>query len=296
MSIGKPGSLKSDAGTPVEIGIVLLNWNGWRDTVKCLESLEKLTYKETQIIVVDNASTDGSVAEIRKKYPLLEIVESAENVGFGAGNNIGIKLLLERGCSYIWLLNTDAVVEEETLAELVAVAESDSRIAATGSVIFDMDSDRRVQAWGGAKLNLWTGMFWHFQSRVPAERLDYLVGASMLCRADAFKRAGLFDEGFFLTWEDADLCFRFRKADMILAVADKSYIWHRKSSSTGGTSAASDRWFYPSAARFFRKHAPFPLLPFSVWISAAVIRRLLTLRFREAAIVLSAVPGFFRSL
>lgn len=275
------------------VGIMLLNWNGWEDTLRCLDSLKNINYRNFTVLLVDNGSTDGSVDRIREAYPELLIIENKKNLGFAAGNNVGIKRFVNSECDYIWLLNTDAVVEENTLSELVASAELDGGAAAVGAVVYHMDSPGKVQAWGGARVNMLFGCFRHHKHPVQPRRLSYLVGASMLCRAEALIKEGMFDEGFFLTWEDVDLCFRFRKAGWRLRVAPLAHVWHRKSSSTGGTSAASDMYFYPSAGRFFKKHAVLPFLPFMCWIAAAVLRRVLTFRFKEAGIVLSAVPGFF---
>ncbi len=87
--------------------IIVLNWNGWRDTVKCLTSLERLTYRNFRVFVVDNDSTDDSVSQIRHAFPNVAIIEAEKNLGFAAGCNLGIRQALQEDAEYVWLLNND---------------------------------------------------------------------------------------------------------------------------------------------------------------------------------------------
>jgi len=91
--------------------IVVLNWNGWKDTLACVVSLQQLDYTDCCILVVDNGSTDGSVGIIRKAMPELEIIETGSNLGFGGGCNAGIRLAMDRGAEFVWLVNSDATVD-----------------------------------------------------------------------------------------------------------------------------------------------------------------------------------------
>src|SRR5215472_8148560 len=106
---------------PVEIKVVrqvyilLHNWNNWKDTSDCLASLQALDSDNWKVLVLDNGSTDGSVQRIRDRFPEVEIVELGENLGFTKGNNAGIRLALERGADYVWLLNNDTVVDPKAL-------------------------------------------------------------------------------------------------------------------------------------------------------------------------------------
>src|ERR1700756_3033913 len=99
----------------LRVFILLLNWNNWKDTNECLNSLERLDYDEWEVIVLDNGSTDGSVERIREKFPEVEIIQLKANLGFSAGNNAGIRVALERGAEYVWLLNNDTTVSPKAL-------------------------------------------------------------------------------------------------------------------------------------------------------------------------------------
>jgi GT2 family glycosyltransferase len=239
---------------------VLVNWNGWPDTDHCLRSLRNLNYPNNHVVVIDNASTDDSVLQIRKSQPEVRIVESHRNGGFGAGCNIGISLALEERANYIWLLNNDAQAAPDALAAMIQVAEADPRMGAIGSVIYDLDRDT-IQTWGGGRITWW-GASKHFISPRAADRLDYISGASLLLRAAAVREIGLFDEDFFMYWEDTDLCFRLRKDGWKLAVAENAKISHKMCGSTGRGSPLMHEHKLNSYVRFFRKHYRFarPLL------------------------------------
>lgn len=111
---------------PPIVAIIILNWNGLRDTLECLESLAMITYPNYELIVVDNGSTDGSAACLRARYPDIAIIENKENLGFAEGNNVGKHALAKR-THYVLLLNNDTIVAPAFLDALVTVAESEPR-------------------------------------------------------------------------------------------------------------------------------------------------------------------------
>jgi GT2 family glycosyltransferase len=268
----------------MRVATVLLNWNSWRDTVACLRSLESLDCAQTPL-VIDNGSTNDSVDRIRESCPGVEIVALGANLGFGAGCNAGIRRALAMGAEFIWLLNNDTVVEPGSLGALVGRMKSDSGIGAAGSVICEMDAPERVQVWGGARIRMLLGETQRNTKPVPAAELHCISGASCLLRAEAVYSAGLFDEGFFMYWEDADLGFRLRRAGWKLAVAEDSRILHKGCASLGRRSATLDVWNNRSAARFFRRYSGFPALPLIIGGAYRIARRLALGDFRRAAAV-----------
>src|SRR5664279_2479168 len=96
--------------------IILLNWNGWQDTIACVESCRKLSYPNFRILIVDNGSTDNSEAILRERLPDIELLQTGANLGFAGGNNVGIRHALAQGADYVWLLNNDTVVDAEALS------------------------------------------------------------------------------------------------------------------------------------------------------------------------------------
>jgi GT2 family glycosyltransferase len=273
------------------VAIVILNWNGWPDTVLCLASLQKLEYSNCHALVVDNGSTDDSAARIREQYPEVEVIELGRNVGFAAGCNAGIARAMRQHADHIWLLNNDTTVDFNALRSLVDKAESSPEIGAVGSAIYFADQPDRLQAWGGGKITFWLGRSRHFLKPVPDDRIDFITGASLLLSATASEELGPLDENFFMYWEDADYCFRLRRAGWKLAVAGDSKVWHKGSASVGPKSARMDAYFNASAARFFHAHAPVPA--FTLWTGVAlrILKRIFAGDWDRARAVWQSVRG-----
>ncbi|MEO7106180.1 MAG: glycosyltransferase family 2 protein, partial [Rhodoferax sp.] len=188
------------------VAIVVLNWNGWRDTRACIASLQALVYCNFNILLVDNGSTDDSVAQFEQALPSIELVQTGANLGFGGGCNVGIQHALDHGADYIWLINSDATVDPGALTAMVQMANEQPALGAVGSLLFDAERKAQLQLWGGGRVNLWLGRSVH---RLEPGRLDFVSGASVLLRRAALAQVGLFDaERFFMYWEDTDLGFR----------------------------------------------------------------------------------------
>src|ERR1044071_5774571 len=128
------------------IGIVLVNFNGYSDTKRCLESLETMTYPNTEIIVVDNGSADGSGERLRNEFPSVTHIRSEENTGFTGGNNIGIEHSMQNGCDHVLLLNNKTIITPGFLEPLVERLESDPKIAAVSGKIYYTPEKRKGQS------------------------------------------------------------------------------------------------------------------------------------------------------
>jgi GT2 family glycosyltransferase len=251
-----------------KVSTIVLNWNNFGDTSSCLSSLQLLNYSNNSVLLIDNGSSDDSAARLRAEYPGAHILETGRNLGFAGGCNFGIRQALMEGADYVWLLNNDTTVDREALRTLVEKATTDSRVAAVGSAVYFMDDPQRIQVWGGGYIDFVLGRSRHFLRRVPDAKIEFLTGASMLISRQAIEAIGLFDEGFFMYWEDADYCFRLRRAGWQLAVAAESKVWHKGSTFVGQGSVNSYRYFNASAARFFRSHASLPF--FSFWLGSVL--------------------------
>ena len=270
------------------VAIVVLNWNGWRDTLACIASLKKLSYPNVELIVVDNGSSDGSQNQIEAHVPGLKVLQTGSNLGFGGGCNAGIRRALAQGADYVWLINSDATVSAGALTEMVRLADGQALLGAVGSVVYEVDEPDRIQLWGGGQVNLWTGVSRH---QVSPGQLDFVSGASILLRREAVEQVGLFeDQIFFMYWEDSDLGFRLRQAGWRLGVAEKSRVWHKLSASLGQGSRQLDVYFTQSGVRFLRRYSPVPRLSILMMVGRMVAKRLLLAEFGRARSVLS---GYF---
>lgn len=292
------------ASSAPSVHVIVVNYNGWQHAEKCLASLARSEYPALRVLVVDNGSTDGSVARLRERFPELDILEIEHNVGFTAANNAGARRALAARPDYLWFLNNDTTVDSRALCELVAVAEADAGVGAAASVLYHMRDPNAVQAWGGGFVRLWGGTADMYLAPVPAARLHFLAGTSLLVRRAAIERVGLLDERYFMYWEDTDFCFRLRGAGWRLAVADRSKVWHYGSASMGENTRAQkspefELRFTQSAVRFFRQYAPIPPVPLVAGIGVHLAKRVLRGQWpRARAIVrggLAALRGTSRA-
>lgn len=214
-----------------KVFIIVLNWNGYKDTIQCIESLQKITYANYKILLVDNGSTDGSQQILKDKFPHLPLIENTKNLGFATGNNIGINLALEENADYVLLLNNDTIVDEDFLGELVAYAEANKDVAALNPKIYYYDSPDKVW-FDGSKVNLWTGTFKHIHSdnqNGEALEVGYAVGCALLMRTAVIREIGLLDDNFFAFCEDVDWSIRAKKQGYRCVCVPKSKIWHKVS-------------------------------------------------------------------
>ena len=244
-------------GSP-PVAVVVLNWNGWPDAIECLQAVARLDYEPRRTVVVDNGSTDDSVARIREAFPDVELIETGANLGFAGGCNAGIREAIRGGAAFVWVLNNDTRPEPGALRAAVNEAIRDGSVGIVGSVLRRMDGSGRVEAWGGGSINRWvlTTRQWTEPHR---ERPDHILGASMLLRRELLADVGLFDEGFFFYFEDTDLSRRATARGWKLAVARDSVVFHRGGATVHGKglarSDAFERQHVRGSGRFIGKHA-----------------------------------------
>ncbi len=233
-----------------------LNWNAWEETADCIRSLLAQDYPNLHVRVIDNGSDDDSVTRLRAGFPGLDLVENGWDLGYAAGQNAGIRRALEENADYVLLLNNDLKLEPDAVSEMVAVAERSPAVGAVSVVMRYREAADGIQFWGGGRLIWWRGKL--INCHRPGERLDYLSAACLLLRIKAVREIGLFDERFFLYWEDVDYSVRLSRGGWRLAVADRAGVRHRGSASYGNRSAARDGFIAESTVRFLRKHLRFP--------------------------------------
>jgi GT2 family glycosyltransferase len=260
-----------------KVNIIILNWNGWADTINCLHSIQDTASIACfKIIIIDNGSTDDSITRIKEAYPDVELIQNDKNLGFGGGCNVGLLRSINDNVDFVWLLNNDTTVNSESLQELVNIADTDLQIGIVGSVIYCMENVKAIQTWGGGYINFWTGSVKHIHNKKIASKLQYITGASMLIRTSALREVGMFDDfSYFMYWEDADLCFRFVKNGWRLAVAEKSRILHKESASFINNHHLLVRYFNRSAVIFFCKFYRFCFIPVLTGLSGRLMKRLI---------------------
>lgn len=246
--------------------IIILNWNGWRDTLACVESCRQLTWPNFRIVIVDNSSSDGSEVILREQLQDVEIIQSGANLGFSGGNNVGIRLALTAGAKYIWLLNNDTEVAPESLTELVEVMECAPEAGMASSKIYLHSDPKRLDFAGGLwekgrlrRRLLGANQVDHGQYDEPAERRS-VSGCSLLVSSRMVQHVGLMDESYFLYWEDTEWCARAQQKGYAILFAPKAHVWHKVSASTKKNSFTQHYYFTRNGFFFLWSHDPL-LLP-----------------------------------
>jgi GT2 family glycosyltransferase len=222
------------------VTVIIPHWNGEGILRRCLLSLRRTRGVRFRTLVVDNGSTDGSAAMVRREFPEAGLVQSTENLGFAGGCNLGIR---NAATPYVALLNNDAEVEPDWLRPLVAAADADEKLAAVAPKMLSVDRRDRFDYSGaaGGELDLFGFPFCRGRifDAVEEDRGQYddggpvfwATGAACLLRMAALHRTGLLDESFFAHMEEIDLAWRLRAAGYGVAVVPSAVVRHR----SGGT-------------------------------------------------------------
>lgn len=211
---------------------VILNTNRRDDTLACLDSLERNTYTNHHIIVLDNASSDGSVEAIRARFPKVEIIPLTSNRGYAGNNNVGIRAALEQGADWVFVLNEDTILDANCLERLVAVGESDARIGIVGPMVYHYDEPTVIQSAGGRLGRAWESQ--HIaqnepdteQFRAPHD-VDWISGCAILVRRQVIEQVGMLDERFFYYWEETEWCLRSSQAGWRITHVPQAKLWHK---------------------------------------------------------------------
>ncbi len=254
-----------------KVYLIILNWNGYKDTCDCLDSLQRLSFSHFQIVVVDNASSDNSLDNIdawakqnnletvrldrayaenfmEAPYAVIHssdlkrsivLIQTGENFGFSGGNNAGIRYALTMGAEYIWILNNDTIVDPECIDPLVESMESDGKVGIAGSCVAYYDRPNVVQT-AGMKIRLHNLKISHHgqgklitDSSVSQQReVDCVPACSMLVRSKLIRDIGLMDEDYFMYHEDVDWQVRAKRAGWKVIYVPGSKILHKCGRST----------------------------------------------------------------
>ena len=213
------------------VTIVVLNWNGGETTRACLRSLADIAYPNVSIIVVDNASIDGSTEELARN-PAIDLIRNSQNLGFTGGVNTGIRLAMERGADYVWLLNSDATTGPDVLGQLVAAAATDSRIGLVSPVFHNPEPPHTPEFVLGCfdPIALTAS-----QTTNPAKALQWrqqhpnrivLLGTALLIRRALIERIGVLDASFFAYVEDVDYSLRAIAAGFRNVAVPDAIVYH----------------------------------------------------------------------
>lgn len=296
-----------------KVAIITVNWNGWQDTLECLDSLTKITYPNYETIVVDNGSTNDSVErlktkkqELEKKNETFTLIENKENLGFAGGNNVAIKRALENSADYVLLLNNDTLVSPDFLDKLVETGESNAQYGVLGPKIYYATEKDRI--WFGGGYFSWLGGGRHLEyekidsAHVEEEtkETDYITGCSVLIKREVLEKIGLLNDDFFIYYEDTEYSLRARKNGWKVIYVPRAHIWHKISRSTKPETNANVFYYHiRNALLLSRLHAPVYILPgIYLWsvlcYSKQIIKPLFAPSKREIAkMIMRGIEDFY---
>lgn len=262
--------------TAPRVAAMVVNYNGKDVTLAAVRSLRAMDYPAFDVVVFDNASTDGSVEALAAAFPGLALARTEINRGSSGGYNLAMRWALERGYDFVLLLNNDIEVEPEMLTEMVRVALGDGRIGAVGPKCY-LHADRSRLWSAGGELR--------FRESITRERgygaidrgqfdrdgeVDYVNGCAILIRAVAAREAGLWDDVFHICVDDADFCTRLKQRGWRCFFAHRAVLYHRVAYTTGGYKPARNFEFGRSSAIYARRYAgPFDWLTFLGFLLAS---------------------------
>lgn len=263
--------------------ISLLNFNGKKNTLECLESLKNIKRDNFRLttVVVDNASSDGSAERIKhyvsdNKYDEIKIIENNKNLGFSGGHNVAIKYALESGADYVLILNNDTYVNSNFLEELLMTAEKNKSIGILSPKIyfasgFEFHKDRyskseigKVLWYGGGEMD-WANVIGRNRGVDEVDRGQYdkaeeteiATGCCILLTKEVVSSVGMFDEKYYLYYEDADLSIRAKRKGFNVFYVPKSIVWHKNAGSAGGSgSILQDYYITRNRLLFGFRYAP----------------------------------------
>jgi GT2 family glycosyltransferase len=265
----------------IKVFLVILNWNRATDTIECLRSVNQLSTTDCHlsVVVVDNASKDDSVKKIsklRSENRNLELIVNKANLGFAGGNNVGIRYALGKNADYVMVLNNDTIVDKDLLLNLLKIIKNDPDIAAVSPKIyfhkgFEFHKERYKGSeqgkviWYAGGIVDWDNVYGNTRGVDDVDHgqydkaleTDFITGTCMLVRSDVIKKTGLFDEKYFMYYEDTDLSLRIRRKGYKILYVPDAIVWHKVAQSSAIGSELNDYFITRNRLLFGLRHAPF---------------------------------------
>ena len=283
-----------------DLAVVIVSWNVRDLLAACLRSLWADLERSTlaaQVWVVDNGSADGTPEMVAREFPAVRLLVSDENVGFAAGNNRALRLLLaDEGLRYVWLLNPDTQVRPGATAALVAALEAQPGAAVAGAALFNADGSLQHGAFRFPGLTQLAFDLFPLPARLYESPLngrylvrrytgsqpfwvDHPLGAAMMVRVEAVRQVGLLDEGYRMYCEEVDWCWRMRRAGWRALCVPAAEVVHYAGQSTGQVRIPSFVNLWTSRARLYRRLCG----PLRWGVARAMVRAGMQRRMRGAS-------------
>lgn len=244
-----------------DLSVIIINWNGKKYLAQCLDGLRKQIYRSFTTILVDNGSTDGSVEFVKHQYPDVFILKLRRNFGFSIANNIAFEYV---NTKYAALLNNDAIPDPFWLKNLVGALESYPSAGLAASKMLFYDNPGTIDRAGDSYSKAGTGILrGRGRPKRCYDKYEWVFGAcagAALYRTEMLKDIGLFDENFFLLYEDVDLCFRAQLRGYKCLYVPNAVVYHKGSASIGQDTDMSVYYSHRNLEWVYFKNMPRKLL------------------------------------
>jgi hypothetical protein len=197
--------------------VIVLTYNGLDLTLDCIRSLDRQTGAVFDVLIVDNASPDGTAEALRRERPDLQVLQAGSNLGYAGGNNLGLRHAIRAGAGPFMLLNNDTLLEPDCIRTLLATLDRKPGIGILGPMVYTWGEGNTISSAGGRidwrhadAINVGAGE--PDEGQYGPRSVDFVNGCSLLITRQAVEKAGLLDENYFMYWEETDWCMRVRQA------------------------------------------------------------------------------------
>jgi GT2 family glycosyltransferase len=217
---------------PPLVVTVILNTNRRDDTLAVLDSISRSNYSNHRVIVLDNATTDGSVEAIQAVFPAVNILMLERNLGYAGNNNVGIEAALEQGADWVFVLNEDTILAPDCISRLVEAGSKQDGIGIVGPMVYHNNEPNVIQSAGGQLDHNWRA--WHLGQN-EADRgqfsathtVDWISGCAIMVRRAVIEQLGALDTRFFYYWEEREWCVRASKHGWTILHVPQAKLWHK---------------------------------------------------------------------
>lgn len=269
-------------------GIIILNYNGWEDTIECIKGLSNIKYP-LLTIVVDNCSSDDSIKQLQGHLGQNAVLlKSVRNLGYAGGNNIGLKYAIEHGCDYLCVLNNDTVIDEDFLTPCIRELETHIDTGFVGPTLLDYTTGL-VQSTGGdifinkgevTQKNKNT----KYSSLPGRIECGYIGGACIVCRKETIDEIGYIPENYFLFYEETEWCYKYLMKGYKNICLGNTKIYHKGSISINKTTGLNDYLMKRNRIAFIRRNSSSTANAFTIYIALVVGNVLRLIAGRKDAI------------
>jgi GT2 family glycosyltransferase len=239
--------------------IIILNYENYYDTIKCINSLNKIKYDNLKLLIVDNKSTNESVSVLRSTFQNTEFIINDHNHGYATGNNKGIEFAIKMGADYICLLNNDTVALNDFVTPLMNIIKNDEEIAFIGPRIVDSDDFSKTQSLGGT-VDFYRGYTPQFKdlSAVKEELtpVDFISGACLLFRSSLIHEIGFIPDNYFLYFEEVEWALRAKKKGFKVICHTSAIIAHEKQHTERKKTYVNEYYHQRNRVIFVKRNAP----------------------------------------